>query len=215
MGSDYLEITFYMDGTGIIMNPLFPIHFDSLLNWAICPETIFNKGLEKNEIPKSFNLPLEKWRINNMWGWQASALFPNIKKETVQYWRKKTRLNRLHITNKSVNLRSGKYKEYNQPMSLILTNKIKTYAFGNYKEISSLLKHIKYIGKKGASGKGLIVKTDTKKIKNNYSLEKNKKMMRFLPTEKGNRYGRIRPPYWNATEKEKTCYVNDPTTILK
>ncbi len=198
-----------MDGTGVVMYPQNPIHLDSLLAWAICPGHLIDKGLERNEIPEIQRLPFGEWHINGFWGWHASALFPDGEIESLQYWRKKFRTNRIQMTKGSPNLMSGKYKEYNIPIPLILCNTITAYALGSRKRINQLLKRIKYIGKKGAYGKGCVVSVSTEVIEKDFSLIKNGKTMRFLPAKKGGRYGRVLPPYWNATERIQTCYVGD------
>jgi hypothetical protein len=198
-----------MDGAGIIMYPNNPIHLDSLLAWILCPGRLISKGLERNEIPEIQRLPLGEWRINGYWGWHASALFPDGEIESLQFWRKKFRTNRIHMTNGSPNLMSGKYKEYNMPMPLILCSTITAYAFGSRKRVAQLLRRIKFIGKKGAYGKGAIVGVEVEIIEQDYSLIKDGKAMRYLPGKDGNRYGRIKPPYWNATERIKTCYIGD------
>jgi CRISPR type IV-associated protein Csf3 len=204
-----LKITFQMDGTGVVMYPQNPVHLDSLLAWALYPGHLIDRGLERNEVPEIQRLPLGEWHIGGHWGWHASALFPDRDIESLQYWRKKFRTNRIHMTKGSPNLMSGKYKEYNMPMPLILCNTMTAYALGSRKRVSQLLKRIKYIGKKGAYGKGAIVGVEVEIIEQDFSLAKDRKAMRFLPKKDGNRYGRIRPPYWNATERIQTYYVGE------
>jgi len=205
-----LKIIFQMDGTGIIMNPYEPVHLDSLLSYAACSEHLLRTGLERNEIPEVIELPLKKWAIENTWGWYASALFPaQTNTESLQYWRKKFRLNRINYTVGSPNLASGKYREYNAPMPLTLCKTITAYAYGYYEEIQKLLKKIKYIGKKGIYGKGRVLGYQVNYIDNDLSIyDEQGFTMRFLPQKDGKRIGRIRPPYWNRTELVKSCFVN-------
>ena len=198
-----------MDGTGVIMHPYNPVHLDSLLAWTLCPGHLIDKGLERNEVPAIQRLPLGEWHIDGYWGWHASALFIDNGAESLQYWRKKFRTNRIQLTKDSPNLMSGKYREYNIPMPLILCDTITAYALGSRKRIAQLLKRIKFIGQKGAYGKGLVVDTEVVVIEKDLSLIKDGKAMRFLPQKNGSRFGRILPPYWNATERVKTCYVGE------
>ena len=204
-----LKITFQMDGTGVVMYPQNPVHLDSLLAWTLCPRHLIDKGLERNEVPEIQRLPLGEWHINGYWGWHASALFPDGEIESLQYWRKKFRMNRIQMTTGSPNLMSGKYREYNMPMPLILCNTMTAYALGSRKRVAQLLRRIKFIGQKGAYGKGAVVDVNVEVIDNDWSLSKDGQATRFLPAEDGKRYGRIRPPYWNATERINTCYVGD------
>ena len=204
-----LKITFHMDGSGIVMYPNSPIHLDSLLAWAICPKHLADKGLERSEVPEVQRLPLGEWHINGYWGWHASALFPDGDIESLQFWRKKFRTNRIHLTTGSPNLMSGKYREYNIPMPLILCHTITAYALGSRKRVAQLLRRIRYIGQKGSYSKGLVNSVEVKVIEKDYSLAKDGKAMRFLPQKDGPRFGRIRPPYWNVTERINTCYVGD------
>ncbi|MFH1641360.1 MAG: hypothetical protein ABIC04_00515, partial [Nanoarchaeota archaeon] len=83
------------------------------------------------------------------------------------------------------------------------------------KRVAQLLRRIKFIGQKGAYGKGAVVDVNVEVIDQDYSLVKDGKAMRFLPVEKGRRYGRIRPPYWNATERTDTCYVGEGYNYTK
>lgn len=204
-----------MDGTGVIMYPYKPIHLDSLLAWTVCPEHLKSKGLERDEIPEIQRLPLKKWHIEGHWGWCASALFPDNETESLQYWRKKFRTNRIHMTKGSPNLMSGKYKEYNMPMPLVLCNTMTAYALGEPTQIAQLIEQIKFIGQKGAYGKGNIVGVEVEVIENDYSLAKDGLATRFLPDKNGNRFGRVLPPYWNTTESLQTCYVGDVVTHAK
>lgn len=208
-----LKITFRMDGTGVIMFPQNPVHLDSLFAWVLCPGRLVDNGLGRNEVPKIQRLPLGEWHIDGCWGWHASALFPDNDIESLQYWRKKFRTNRIHLTTGSPNLMSGKYREYNMPIPLILCNTITAYALGSRKRVAQLLKRIRYIGKKGAYGKGGVVSTEVEVIEKDFSLVKDGKAMRFLPTKRGSRYGRVLPPYWNVTERIKTCCVGDGYTL--
>jgi CRISPR type IV-associated protein Csf3 len=202
-----------MDGTGVVMYPQNPIHLDSLLAWTLCPGHLIHIGLERNEVPKIQKLPLATWHINGHWGWCASALFPESPVESGQYWRKKFRMDRIHLTRGSPNLMSGKYREYNMPIPLILCSEVIGYAFGDRKRLAQLLPRVRYIGKKGGYGKGGVVGVKVETINEDYSLVKEGKAMRFLPQKDGNRYGRILPPYWNDTERIQTCYVGDTYAI--
>jgi len=204
-----LKITFHMDGSGVLFFPYEPTHFDALIAREIKPFQT-NQGLQRDEKPEDLKLPLGKWHRNGYWGWSASAVLPEGNTfESMQYYRKKTRLNRLHLTKGSVNLSMGKYREVNNPMPLTNCLKMVAYAVGNRSRIKQLAKRMRGIGKKVGYGKGYINDVEVEVIDRDYSCVKDGFAMRFLPDENGMRIGRIRPPYFNQVGCVKTCYVGD------
>jgi hypothetical protein len=210
-----LEIIFYLDGTGVYYDSYEPIHLDALLAWAYIPRKIENRNITRDDIPDDIILPLKSWKINNNWGWHASALFPNEDySESIQYWRKKFRQNRVEKMNSSVNLKQGIYREYNTPMCLIIIDKMICYAKGNKSKIKVALKQIKYLGKKRAYGKGKIIKIKIKEIENDYSLIKDGKAMRWLPKKNGQKLVRCRPPYWNRIDRVNCCEIGEKYKLL-
>ena len=206
-----LKITFFLDGTGVIVNPADPLHLDGLLSFCAMPaDKIKMVDRNSNDIFHP-ELPLAKWTHSGQWGWKASALFPEPERhpESIQYWRKKFRQNRMHIISGSVNLMSGMYREYNMPMPLSLCLRMVAYAVGDRKHVSELLGKLKYLGKKTAYGKGRINNITVKTINDDFAIEKNGKYMRYFPDENGSRFGRVKAPYWNTTGRCQTCYVGD------
>lgn len=206
---DNLKITFFLNGEGIYYDPAEPIHLDALLAWVLIPYHVQLDNITKDDDPFDVPLPLEKWEINRQWGWKASALFPGKYFESIQYWRKKFRQDRIEIMKGSVNLQQGIYREYNTPMCLIVTDKMIGYARGNGKEIKRILKKIKYLGKKTAYGKGKIIDLDIEKVDEDYSIIKDGKAMRYLPQKKGSRLVRCRPPYWNRIDRINCSEIGD------
>jgi CRISPR type IV-associated protein Csf3 len=196
-----LKITFNLDGTGVYYDPYEPIHLDALMSWALMP---FHrqKGSEapaRDEDPIDVPLPLDKWHIGGEWGWKASALFPEgITAESLQYWRKKFRQNKIEITKGSPNLQNGIYREYNMPLPLLLCHSMVAYAVGDRGRVNQILKkHIKYIGKKNAYGKGKVLSVTVEIVDYDWSMSKNGNPTRWMPDKSGNRFIRTRPPYWN------------------
>lgn len=211
-----LEITFYLDGTGIIMDPNEPLHLDALLAWALIGNYINLDNIGKSDKPYDCPLPLEKWEINGHWGWKASALFPGeYQYESIQYWRKKFRQKRIEKMKGSVNTVQGIYREHNVPMCLLLTEKMVCYAVGDKEKIEEALKEIRYLGKKTAYGKGKIIKIKVESCDDDYSMEKDGKTMRWLPRKKGSRCVRCRPPYWNRIDRITCCNVGEKCKIRK
>lgn len=204
---DNLKITFYLDGTGVYYNPVEPIHLDALMAWCLMP---YHKPKNtdppnRDEKPFEIDLPFQKWEIQNNWGWMASALFPGdrITGETLQYWRKKFRTNRIDLVNRNPNLQMGNYREYNVPLQLTLCSKMICYCRGNFHRVlQPLKKHIKYLGKKSSYGKGRVIDIVAERVDFDYSMRFDKGTpSRFLPDKNGTKRVRCRPPYWNNTDR--------------
>ncbi len=213
MSLQNLKITFHLDGTGLYYDPYEPIHLDALMAWALIPFHT-QRGEEpptRNSKPTDVPLPLGKWNINGHWGWSASALFPDGETaEGLQFWRKRFRQGKIELTQGSPNLQMGIYREYNNPLPLLLATKMIAYAVGDRGRVQQVLqKHIRYLGKKAAYGKGKIISIEVEIIDQDYSLVKDGRAMRFLPYENGVRQVRVRPPYWNNFEKINCCEIGD------
>lgn len=196
-----LKITFKLDGTGVYYDPSEPIHLDSLLAWCLAPFHVKGLAPQRDETPFDIPLPLKKWDIDGMWGWHASALFPEgaaDTSESLQYWRKRFRQSRIDLTKGSPSLRMGVYREYNTPLPLLLCHSMVGYAVGNRRSVrKELRRHVKYLGKKRAYGKGRVLDITVEVVSDDLSLCKDNLTMRWLPDYNGCRLVRPRPPYWN------------------
>lgn len=206
-------ITFALDGTGLYVTD--PIHLDALLAWALVPFQTEMYNIGRSDIPEDIQLPIDRWHTGDAWGWKASALFPDgDTTESIQYWRKKFRQNRIELMQGSANLQMGIYREYNVPMSLLLCSKMSAYAVGDRGRVEQILrKNIKYLGKKRSYGKGKVIDVKVEIIDNDYSMIKDGCAMRWLPDEKGIRFVRTRPPYWNRIDRVNCCEVGDKYKI--
>jgi len=209
---DNLKIIFYLDGTGIIYYNEY-IHLDSLIAVTKLTKKQISNGISQNELPIEFDLPLDKWDIDGYWGWKASVLFPIDRYETIQYFRKRFDVNRILKDFGSCNIQGGFYKNKNCPENLILTNKLIGYCRGNKKEIEKCLKKIKYLGKRRNCGKGKIIDMKINVIKNDYSIIKNNKAMRYLPNKESIRLVRYRPPYWHRYNRTNCCEIGEKYEI--
>jgi len=206
----YLQIEFYLDGTGIYYDPYEPIHLDALLAWVEIPKFVKLDNLGKSEKPYDVSLPLDKWEIRGQWGWKASALFPGEDIfESIQYWRKKFRQGKIELTQGSANLQQGVYREYNTPMCLVVTNKMVAYACGDKHKIAKILTKIKYLGKKRAYGKGKVVDISISDVDYDWSIDRDGRATRWLPYKNGIKLVRCRPPYWNRIDRINCCKIGD------
>ena len=206
------KVTFFLDGTGVYYDHYEPIHLDALLAWALTPMQTTRRGLVRGDAVDDIRLPLLESTLNGVKVWHGSALFPvQPGVETLRFWRKKFRQNRIELTTGSPNLQNGVNREYNNPVPLLLVHQVIAYASGNCKEVKRLLrKHIKALGKKRAYGYGKIINIETEEIPDDWSLTANGIAMRWLPTPDGTHTVRPRPPYWNSVGVVNCCEVGEP-----
>ena len=206
-----LKITFHLDGAGIYLDPSEPIMLDGLLSWALAPFHCKGDPPARDEPPDDIPLPLGRWEIGGVWGWHASALFPDDDShETLQYWRKRFRQPRAELIRGTVNVASGSYRDYNMPMPLVLTPKMTAWAFGDPNRVEQILrKHVRNLGKKRAYGKGRINEIMVEWCGEDYSLKKDGYAMRWMPRADGMRIVRPRPPYWNIMGAVPCCEIGD------
>jgi hypothetical protein len=206
-----VKVTFHLDGCGIYYDPNEPIHLDALLAWALAPMQTKQQGLTTWDIPDDIQLPLLRSTINGSQVWHASALFPEQPGiETLRFWRKKFRQNRIELTEGSPNLTNGVYREYNMPVPLLLVSQMIAYASGNCKEVKRILKtHIKSLGKKRAYGYGKVVNIECEETPADWSFIKDGLAMRYLPDPNGLREVRPCPPYWNTIGRVTCCEIGE------
>jgi len=202
-----LKVIFHLDGTGVLYNPLEPMHLDGLIFWSLCVYHVNGEPPRRDEIPEEIPLPLRRWKIDGSWGWHASALFPDgIDVPSLQFWRKKFRESRVEFV--KANRIDGIYRTWQMPMQLVLCPRMIAYAHGDRSDIQRLLRRgIKYIGKRTSMGKGRVVGIDVEWIEEDQSLMHAGQAMRWLPLNGGPRFVRTRPPYWNNVGKIECCEV--------
>jgi len=198
VSESYCKITFELDGTGIYHDPFSPIHLDALLAWALLPMHKHRRDLTRFDVPDDIPLPLARKRMGGTWIWRASVLFPDEgTPEDMRHWRKKFRENRAELTDKNPNLTNATYREWNQPMPVLLARSMTAYAVGKPSRIRQVLKRIRYIGKKRSMGLGKVVGVSVELFKHDWSCYRDGVSMRWLPDEHGTRIVRPRPPYWS------------------
>jgi len=205
------KVIFHLDGTGVFYDSTEPIHLDALLAWALMPMQTPRRCLDRSDTPDDIQLPLLRSRVHGSKVWHASALFPEQEgSETLRYWRKKFRQDRLHLTTGSPNLQNGVYREYNMPVPLLLVPRLIAYASGKRKEVKRILKkHITALGKKRSQGFGRIVEIECVETENDWSLVAEGIAMRWLPLPGAMRQVRPKPPYWNNVDRVACCEVGD------
>jgi len=201
------KIDFILDGTGVYFDRQEPPHLDSLLAWTRSGN---HKYIERDDCPDEIKVPLMESRVGGHLVRHGSALFIEKHFETMRFWRKKIRRNRLQYTTGSPNATMGIYREYNMPVQLVLTRNVSCYGFGDIGDVKCLLfNNIKALGKKRSQGYGRIVNIDIHEIDDDKSLVYDGLAMRWLPDDDGSRLVRCKPPYWNNTDKVMCCEVFD------
>lgn len=229
-----LKITFQMDGRGVMMNTYEPITLDGILSRELLPfhkpksewteeekendkdndqskGVVFDKGLKPFEVP----LPLGKWHMNGEWGWHASALFPDDDADnSTLFWRKRFRANRIESANGNPNTQNSTYRDYNTGCELILTNTLTCHALGDRGRVAQILRRVKNIGKKHSVGVGLVIGVEVEVIEEDFSLFKDGKAMRYLPTDEGFSFRRMRPPYFSSYGAVTSGEIGDDISIF-
>lgn len=204
------KVTFHMDGSGVVMFPNGETMLDSLIEWAL-HENQPPDFLPSHRIKNLETLPLEKWELNGFWGWKASGIIPEgeIAFDT-QHYRKRFAFHRFErLCKGSVNTTMGTYRIHNVPMPLMLCHKMIAYGVGDIPEVKKALSRVKGLGKRIQTGKGRVEGLTIEEIEKDCSCVKDGVYMRYLPTSEGSRFGRVRPPYWNAVDRTYTCRPGD------
>lgn len=208
-----LKITITTDGTGVYYDPFEPTTLDGLLAYALARWHVHGEPPTRGEDPFEIPLPLGRWQRGDVWGWNASALFPADDEifESLQFWRKRFRQNRAELTTGSPNLVQGTYRDWNMPIPLTLSLRWVAYAFGDRREIlRPLRRDVRYLGKKRAHGRGAIVSVEVEEIDRDCSIARDGRYMRWMPSETGSRLVRPRPPYWNTCGRVLCAEIGDP-----
>lgn len=205
------RIIFHLDGSGIAYDPYEPLHLDALLAWVLSPMHRTTVGLSRSDVPDDIPLPVAILNVGSTWVWQASAIMPHEidAMSDIRYWRKKFRQNRAELTAGSPNMTNATYREWNQPMQLLLCRSMVAYAAGRAVVIRKLLNRVSHIGRKRAHGFGKLLRVDVAPVDYNWSCVRDGIAMRWLPNENGSRFVRPRPPYWNHYGRVNCCEVGD------
>jgi len=70
-----------------------------------------------------------------------------------------------------------------------------------------LRRNVRYIGRKKHRGRGRVLGISVTVAKHDYSVLRDGIAMRWLPDANGLREVRLRPPYWNITDRVNCCEV--------
>lgn len=206
-----LKVTFHLDGTGVYYDPAEPIHLDALAAWLLASFHKQHECLSRDDVPDFIPLPFSMWNIDGVKGWRASAVFPvNAQIESIIFWRKKFRQNRVELTVGSPNLTNGPYREYNMPLPLAVCTEAQAWCVGDRGRVHQLFKRLRWLGKKSSMGRGQIVGVDVEHCDEDFSCIRDGLAMRWLPKLGAPRLVRPVPPYWNNSGRVACCEVGEP-----
>lgn len=210
-----LRIVLHLDvGAGTYYDPYNPTHLDTLIDWAIRPMNRRQpaKKIRRSDRPEEIRLPLGEITIGGYKLWRSSALFmakdeaENIADDT-RFYRKRFNSSAISNTSGNVNLRSGPFRDYNMPITILHISRLIAYAFGNRQALQRILRMVPGVGKKRHRGLGKIEDVQVERIRLDYSIMKNGRAMRWLPDRRGTRFVRLKPPYWNQVNVVQCCEV--------
>lgn len=206
-----LKITFHTDGSGVYYDPAEPLTLDGILAAASARHHVHGEPPARDEEPFDIPLPLLRWERAGTWGWHASALFPDGDTlESLTFWRKRLRQNRIELTEGSPNLTNGVYRDWNMPLPLLLCRSMVAYAMGERgKVLRELRRSIRWLGKKRAHGRGRVIGIEAETIGEDWSIAKDGVMTRWMPRGDGTRLVRPRPPYWSNCGRVRCNEIGD------
>jgi len=207
-----LRVTFHLDGAGVYYDPVEPIMLDSVLAAACTRHHVHGEPPARDEPPDDIPLPLARWHLGGAWGWRASACFPDgVTAETLTFWRKRLRQNRIEVTAGSPNLTNGIYRDWNMPLPLLLCRRMVAWAVGDRRAVRrELIRSIRWLGKKRSQGHGRVVSIDVDNTDEDYSMARDGVATRWVPAPDGVRLIRPRPPYWNICDRVMCAEIGHP-----
>jgi len=217
------KITFHLDGSGVYYDPFEPPMLDGILAVAFMSlvrarrgEVYEHEEIGRDEPPYDVPLPLARWSVGDVWGWKASALFPDGETaESLVYWRKRLRQHRIELTEGSPNTTNGVYRDWNMPLPLLLCRRMVAYCVTDRegrRDIRRQLEKIRWIGKKRAHGRGRVIGVTVEQCEVDYSIARDGTLTRWMPSDTGSRLVRPRPPYWNVVGRVRCAEIGETAT---
>lgn len=207
-----LRVTFYLDGSGVYYDPLEPLMLDGILAAACSRHHVHGEPPARDDEPDDIPLPLARWERSGVWGWRASALFPEGETaESLVHWRKRLRQDRIELTGGSPNLTNGVYRDWNMPLPLLLARTMVAYAVGDRRNVRhELVRSIRWLGKKRAHGRGRVVGIEVAQCDEDWSIAHDGVLTRWMPDAEGTRLVRPRPPYWSSSGRVQHAEIGAP-----
>lgn len=200
-----LEITFRMSSPTLMAHPW--IHFDGLVLHLLYRDVLGDDyyalpSKDPIDFSQYIHAPLKRYN-NSIYHASCSMFDTDMKFTTTIYKRFCTEyLHFLKTRKRKIRRGSGHYRDYRMRMICIPANSITFYANGSIHELTRLLQHVFYLGKKMAYGFGRVKSLHITKQDQDYSVVKKGKAMRPIPVTltkyvETTTMLAYKPPYWD------------------
>lgn len=192
--------------TPVISDPFLPI--DSVLYYQVHRDEF---GAQEVTYPGSSDpryemscqaLPLARCEEHGPnWYYAASfAQWPEVFADGTEHWNKRFDASLADLVDfgerkARVDIGSGPYKAYHMPVYYRHALEVWWYVLGHRESIERLLSCCTHLGKKVSQGWGAVLKWTVEDIPEDWSVWKDGKLMRALPSDDGPLMG-FRPSYW-------------------
>lgn len=206
--------------------PPTPFLLDGPLFAACVRQEADRRGVEPEELPRlrpERELPLLiHWdeAVHSRWLSACSDAVYEVAARDVAYWSKRTDVDdytEVGSRDRSVSLKSNRYRNHRQPLYLEVTGRIDWYLMGDGKHIEALLPYIGGLGKKRDYGFGKVRRWEVSAADGDYSLRREDgSLARPIPLAHTKFAGRIEatkvqqmacnPPYW-TNHRTEPCAV--------
>ncbi len=196
-----LRVRAYLQ-TGVISNRYLPLDGALLavamrerygVQFVTSPKALFHKLVD---------LPLEKRGEGDRWYYACSfAQWSSDLVESSNFFVKRFDLALSDLIDfggkvKKINTAGGRYKNYHIKVYYNVALWVEWYLVGNEREIRRLLRFVTHLGKKTVQGWGAVKEWEVERIDDDWSVWKEGKLVRAIPSDTGDYLYGIRPPYW-------------------
>lgn len=206
-----VKLTIHLDGRGVVLHPHEPLHVDGIVAWAGSfryPPDREPPG--RNDEPEELPLPLMAESLNGHRVFRASALFPvdpvGIDR---RFWRSRFRVEKAGAMKATVNQSTGEFRSYNNALEILICSQMVGWFEGDRRDVKKWLKRLRAIGHKRSMGYGKVIGVDLDETDEDRCIKWDGRAQRWLPHDKGLRFVRPRPPYWNAVGKVRCLAPGD------
>lgn len=169
----------------------------------------------------NLDLPIKRTNINSDYLYHASiSIFedptPSINIIHRQFSGDLVNQYTQSIKKRNIDLSRGKFKLYQMRMPVNNSKYVDFYCNGDKKELERLCRYVEYIGKKRSIGYGSVLSFEIEKLKEDYSIIKDNKIMRPVPlifcpmfnikNQDNIAMMNYKPPYWDKSSS-KLCVI--------
>ncbi|HCZ47721.1 MAG TPA: hypothetical protein DCZ11_01810 [Gammaproteobacteria bacterium] len=208
-----LHVTAVMGGAAALSRPTL---LDGPLLAAVVEERAEQAGVDPYDLPwldPREALPLDVERGGHHWYSRCSDARYEVAARDAAHWSKRFDLDEAEEVlerDRSVNLKSGRYRIHRQPLYLVVTARIEWWCLGDRVRLEELLPRVRYLGKKRAYGHGPVLRWEVEPSGDDWSLRGPEgELMRPLPLAH-KRVGRAVDRGELVVTREETLQPNPP-----